>query len=91
MRAIARIARRASVFSIGLYAALAAAFFQLAPTAAAQCAMCKEALNPTRSTFSLLSNGMFWSILFMLGVPFTMFALIVTMIIRSARRPPPLP
>lgn len=57
--------------------------------------MCKEALNPTQGPFSLLTNGMFWSILFMLSVPFTMAALIVTMMIKAGRKttspavPPP--
>jgi hypothetical protein len=53
--------------------------------------MCKEALSPTRSTFSLLSNGMFWSIMFMISMPFTMAAVIVTMIVRSHRRTADLP
>jgi hypothetical protein len=83
MRAIASKA-------VTLYAFLLVALaLVLAPSAAGQCAMCKEALNPTRSNFSLLANGMFWSIMFMIGMPFTMAAIIVTMIVRSHRRIPP--
>lgn len=58
-----------------------------APDAAlAQCSMCKEALAGNAPEAQGLAEGMFWSIVLLLSLPFGLTCGIVGMIVRSDRR-----
>lgn len=79
-----RLRRLAAGLALGLLVSASA----VPAPALAQCAMCKEALtsDPVRRDGGDLRKGYFWSILFMLGVPFTIAGLLVWKIALEARR-----
>lgn len=58
----------------------------LLPALASACPLCKEADDGSGSTGGGMWRGMYWSILLMIGMPFSMFGLMVLMIFRARRR-----
>jgi len=61
----------------------------LLATAAIACPSCKEALGATDPERATLVRGYFWSILFMLSMPFTVltsFVVYMYVLVRRARR-----
>jgi hypothetical protein len=74
----------------------------LLPALAAACPLCKEAASDAdRVGSASVWRGMYWSILFMIGAPFTMVGTMILLIRRTRRRqlallpraatPPPVP
>ena len=58
----------------------------LLPALASACPLCKEADDGAASTGGGVWRGMYWSIFLMIGMPFSMFGLMVLMIVRARRR-----
>jgi heme/copper-type cytochrome/quinol oxidase subunit 2 len=56
----------------------------LLPALASACPLCKEADDGAAGTG--MWRGMYWSILLMIGMPFSMFGVMVLMIVRARRR-----
>ena len=61
----------------------------LVPALVAACPLCKEAASDAdRPGSTSVWRGMYWSILFMIGAPFSMVGAMVLMIRKSRRHPP---
>jgi heme/copper-type cytochrome/quinol oxidase subunit 2 len=60
----------------------------LLPALASACPLCKEA-DDGASTGGGVWRGMYWSILLMIGMPFSMLGVMVLMIVRARRRRQP--
>ena len=60
----------------------------LLPALASACPLCKEADDgaAAAATGGGVWRGMYWSILLMIGMPFSMFGLMTLMIVRARRR-----
>jgi hypothetical protein len=59
----------------------------LLPALAAACPLCKEAASDAdRAGSASVWRGMYWSILFMIGAPFTMVGTMILLIRRTRRR-----
>jgi hypothetical protein len=59
----------------------------LLPSLAAACPLCKEAVSDAdRGGSASVWRGMYWSILFMIGAPFTMVGAMILLIRRTRRR-----
>ena len=59
------------------------------PALAAACPLCKEAASDAdKPGATSVWRGMYWSILFMIGAPFTMVGAMIVMIRRARRRSP---
>ena len=64
----------------------------LAPALAAACPLCKEASsNADKPGQSNMWRGMYWSILLMVGMPFTMVGAMIVAVKRARRNLPPPP
>ena len=64
----------------------------LAPALAAACPLCKEAAsNADKPGQSGVWRGMYWSILLMVAMPFTMVGAMIVAVKRSRRNAPPPP
>ena len=82
------LAMAKSLARTGLFAAMVVACWLIAAEAASACPSCKEALAADSSGGDLIS-GFFWSILFMLSMPFLILTGLGTLMywsVRNARR-----
>jgi di/tricarboxylate transporter len=63
-------------------------FAFLSARAVAQCAMCARSLESgADSSPGALAQGFYWSILFLLGVLFTLAGVVAALVLLEARRP----
>jgi hypothetical protein len=58
----------------------------LAPALASACPLCKEEVSDADKSGASMWRGMYWSILLMLGAPFTMVGTMILLIRRTRRR-----